>query len=218
MLAFAPSHRADTPPGPISAREGVLSPPAFGYHVADQMTNATPDTLPRIAAGEPGAVEECLDRYGGLVWSIARRFSSSTSDAEDAVQDVFIDLWQKAGRFDASKGSEKTFIAMIARRRLIDRLRRSSRRPEVELPDEDWALPSSDADSRIERSAEASLASRYLAELKPEQQQALYLSLHLGYTHREIAEKTGMPIGTVKSHIFRGLADVRERLESGDVS
>jgi RNA polymerase sigma-70 factor (ECF subfamily) len=218
MLAPTPSRPSDTPRGLFYGHEGVLSTLAFGYHEARAMKNPTPDTLPRIAAGEPGAVEECLDRYGGLVWSIARRFSSSTPDAEDAVQDVFIDLWQKAERFDPSKGSEKTFIAMIARRRLIDRLRRSSRRPEVELPDEDWALPASGADSRIERSAEASLASRYLAELKPEQQQTLYLSLHLGYTHREIAEKTGMPIGTVKSHIFRGLADVRERIQSGEVS
>jgi RNA polymerase sigma-70 factor (ECF subfamily) len=176
------------------------------------------DVLPRIAAGDEGAVEECLERYGGLVWSIARRLSASPVDAEDAVQDVFIELWQKAERFDATKASEKTFIAMIARRRLIDRLRRSSRRPEVALPDEDWALPADDADRRMEASVEAALAARTLAKLKPEQQKVLHLSIKLGLTHREIADATGMPIGTVKSHIFRGLAEVRQRLSEGNVS
>ena len=83
----------------------------------------SPSVLQRIASGDPAAVRECIDQYGPLVWSLARRLSRTASDPEDATQEIFLDIWRSAGRFDASQGSDKVFIAMIARRRLIDRLR-----------------------------------------------------------------------------------------------
>src|SRR6202000_2241380 len=92
----------------------------------------TPSMLQRIASGDSAAVRECIDQYGPLVWSIARRLSRTPSDAEDATQEVFLDIWRSAGRFDASQGSDKVFIAMIARRRLIDRLRKSSAEPPMD--------------------------------------------------------------------------------------
>jgi len=88
--------------------------------------------LRRIAGGLSAAVRECIDRYGALIWSLARRLSRSSPDAEDATQEIFLDLWRNAGRFDESKGSEKLFIAMLARRRLIDRLRKTR----IEVPTE----------------------------------------------------------------------------------
>ena len=72
--------------------------------------------LQRIASGDSAAVRECIDQYGPLVWSIARRLSRTPADAEDAAQEVFLDIWRSASRFDASQGSDKVFIAMIARR------------------------------------------------------------------------------------------------------
>ena len=87
--------------------------------------------LQRIAAGDPSAVEGCLAKYRGLVWSIARRFAGNYADAEDAVQEVFIELWRHAARFDPALASESTFIGTIARRRLIDRKRRQSSRPQA---------------------------------------------------------------------------------------
>ena len=84
--------------------------------------------LHRITQGDQTAVQDCLKKYGGLVWSLARRMSANTDDAEDAVQEIFIDVWKNAARFDESQSSETTFIAMIARRRLIDRLRYTNRR------------------------------------------------------------------------------------------
>ena len=71
--------------------------------------------LQRIASGDSAAVRECIDQYGPLVWSIARRLSRTPSDAEDATQEIFLDIWRSAGRYDASQGSDKVFIAMIAR-------------------------------------------------------------------------------------------------------
>ncbi len=79
--------------------------------------------LQRVAAGDSSAVDDCLAQYGALVWSLARRHSPNYSDAEDAVQEAFLGIWQGAGRFDPEKGSETTFITMIVRRRLIDRRR-----------------------------------------------------------------------------------------------
>ena len=85
--------------------------------------------LQRIAAGDTAAVDECLEKYGGLVWSLAKQLTRTQDDAEDATQEVFVELWQKASSFAPDKSSESTFIAMVARRRLIDRLRRDERRP-----------------------------------------------------------------------------------------
>jgi len=119
------------------------------------------DVLPRLAAGDPKAAEECLDRYGSLVWSLARRHTRNAADAEDAVQDVFLDLWKNAERFDASRASEAAFITMIARRRLIDRLRRKTRRldtaqldTEIDVADPLASKPEASAEAaRMARSA-----------------------------------------------------------------
>jgi RNA polymerase sigma factor (sigma-70 family) len=77
-------------------------------------------------------VQDCLKAYGGLVWALSKEMLSNQNDAEDAVQDIFIDVWKNAGRFDEKQSSETTFIAMLARRRLIDRLRKSNRQLNVD--------------------------------------------------------------------------------------
>lgn len=72
--------------------------------------------LARIARGDAGAVRECIARCGGLVWSLARRFSLTSQDAEDAVQEIFLEIWKHAGRHDPEKGSEKVFVAVTLER------------------------------------------------------------------------------------------------------
>lgn len=167
--------------------------------------------LTRIAAGDADAVQECIDRYGNLVWTIARRFTRSTAEAEDAVQDVFIDLWKSAGRFDPSRASESAFVAMVARRRLIDLVRRAERRPQTTAMPEGFDVPGPD-EHHLEVSAEAALAARALQRIRPEQRNVLMMSVYHGMTHAEIVEETGLPLGTVKSHIRRGLTEVRRLL------
>lgn len=175
----------------------------------------TESVLARIASGDASAVQECLDLYGNLVWSLARRFTRSAAEAEDAVQEVFLDVWKSAARFDATRASEKTFVAMIARRRLIDLLRRSEARPElVPIPEHlDFA---DDTHERIEQTAELSTAERALAALRPEQRRVLLMSVYQGMSHGEIVSATGIPLGTVKSHIRRGLAEVRSALQDSN--
>lgn len=171
--------------------------------------------LQRIAEGDPQAVQECIDQYGGLIWSVARRLLGDHTEAEDAVQDVFVELWKTAGRFDGNLSSEKSFVVMVARRRIIDRLRRAVRRLDnVSVDDDNMPQFASEQHGDIERSAEASMAARALLDLAPERRRVLELSIYEGMSHSEIAAAVDMPIGTVKSHITRGLAHVREALLS----
>ena len=185
------------------------------HPVRSSAANEPASILQRVAAGEPGAINECLTRFHGLVWSLARRLGAGPADAEDAVQEIFIDLWKSAERFDPSIASETTFVAMIARRRLIDRGRRRMRRPESALIEETVTAPDAPPD-RTEISEAAKVAEAAMAQLRPEQQRVLQLAIHHGCSHEQIAASTGLPLGTVKTHARRGLIRLRQALaESG---
>ncbi|HEU4406955.1 MAG TPA: sigma-70 family RNA polymerase sigma factor [Polyangiaceae bacterium] len=181
-------------------RRGVLaSPPAV----------PPPSLLARVAAHDAAAARACVERYGALVWSLARRACPDPDEAEDAVQEIFVDVWKSAGRYDPASGSETTFVATIARRRLIDRRRRERRRPREPLSE---ALAEPGAAERPELSAEAALASRAVAGLRPEQRRALLLATCEGLSHSEIADELSLPLGTVKAHVRRGLLHVKRAL------
>lgn len=168
---------------------------------------ASETLLPKVAAGDRDAVRQCIDRYGGLVWSLAKRLLGEGPDAEEAVQDVFIDLWKNASRYDPDLGGEATFVAVIARRRLIDCRRRLGRFPEVlQLPD---GLPGAPA-CRAEVNDEAAVAAKLLDELRPEQRHVIRLAVCEGMSHDQVARATGLPLGTVKTHVRRGLQKVRD--------
>ena len=169
--------------------------------------------LPRVAAGDPRAVAECLERYSGLVWSIARRLCPNRDEADDAVQEVFVEIWKKAGRFDNAIASELTFVALIARRRLIDRRRRAKPVVLTEAIEVDALPPVIDHDQElVDVEDEAEQAARILTRLRPDEQRVLKLSIFEGLSHDQIARATTLPLGTVKTHLRRGLARVRELL------
>lgn len=171
----------------------------------------TESILHRVAEGDQDAIKECMDRFGGLVWSLARRLAGNAAEAEDAVQEIFIDVWRSAGRFDPAIASETTFIAMIARRRLIDRGRRRARRPEVAAIPETIESDGPAFDpAEVEEAAKAALSA--MERLRPEQRKVLELSIQFGRSHEQIAGTTGLPLGTVKTHARRGLIRLREIL------
>ena len=169
--------------------------------------------LQRVARGDAQAVRECLGRYTGLVWSLARRFTFNEAEAEDAVQEVFVEVWRHAGRYDPAIASETAFVAMIARRRLIDRRRRAERRLD------NAAIPDGAADPNpapLEAPAvgeDAARAIEALGQLSAEQQRVLRLSILQGLSHEKIAASTGLPVGTVKTHARRGLIRLRDLLK-----
>ena len=166
--------------------------------------------LPKIAAGQRDAVDECLVRYGSLVWSLARRQSPSQADAEDAVQEIFVDLWRWAGRFDEQVASEATFVAMIARRRLIDRGRKRQRSIDTTslTIEVDLAVPQDQDPSAF--GEEVARAREQMELLKPEERKVIQLSVDKGLSHAQIAQALNMPLGTVKTNARRGLMRLRE--------
>ena len=174
----------------------------------------TDSVLSRIAAGEASAVDECLAQYGGLVWSLVRRWFKNSADAEDLTQEIFVDIWQSAKRFDPGVASEAVFITMIARRRMIDRLRRSNAKLNAVSVDasamEVVVLPSQD---RVELADEAAKAARCLERLSKEQQKVLTMSVHQGASHSLISQALGMPLGSVKSFARRGLIQLRDCMQ-----
>ncbi len=161
--------------------------------------------LPSIARGDPSAVEACIARYSPIVWTIAKRMVKEPFGLEDVVQEIFVELWKTAHRFDPSKASEITYVAMIARRKVIDRFRREARAPVTENYEEPETLAEDEALEQVDKQDEASWAMRALNTLKPDQRRLILMSVVDGLTHQEIAASTGLPLGTIKSHIRRGL-------------
>lgn len=179
------------------------------------MTPATSlSVLQRIARGDSAAVQECIDVYGPLVWSLGRRLGLRGADLEDVAQEIFVALWKSAPDFDPALGRESIWVTTVARRKWIDARRR--RRP-VEGAESLEALPSRapDLEELVERADEARRATEALAELRAEQRSVLQLAIVHGHTYEEIARRLAMPLGTVKTHARRGLARVRELLARG---
>ncbi len=171
--------------------------------------------LQRVAAGEAAAFSECLDRYGGLVWSLARRLSASEAEAEDGAQEAFIALWENAARFDAFAGDEATFVAMIARRRLIDQRRKHDARQRLVSNAPPAEPRPSGGTHQLIASDEAARIRRAMEHLAGEQRRVLTLAVHYGLTYEQIAGHTGLPLGTVKTHARRALLAVRTLLDAG---
>lgn len=200
--AILSAHHGETPERP---RRGPRSSPRMS-------PNSSEALLPRIAAGDAAAVHLCLERYSPLVWSVARKFWSDLATLEDLVQEIFIDVWKSAGRYDPEKASESTFITTIARRRMIDRRRRAGNAPRTE-PVEEVPIEVHDAGlESVDTKDEASLVRKALQTLKPDQRRVILMSVVDGLTHPEIAKATGIPLGTVKSHIRRGLSQTAQTL------
>lgn len=170
----------------------------------------------RVAEGDEDAVAELYDRFGALVFKVARQLMPSHAEAEDAVQEVFVRLWRTADKYDPRRAKLVTWVMMIARRHLIDRIRRSAVRPttgsiEGDPTDSDRTdQPGTDSE-HAERNA--ALLER-IAEL-PELQRTVIERAYLqGFTLREVSEQLDAPLGTIKSALSRGLARLRERARS----
>ena len=167
-----------------------------------------PSLLNRVAHGDTRAARECIDRFGALVWSIARSQAGNPADIEETVREIFVDVWRSAARYHPEQGSEEVFITMIARRRLIDRMRRAAKRGRARAGDEGdtlgWGDPSHSATDEV-RAARQSIM-----RLRPELRMVLELGVLQGLSHSEIAQRLQMPLDTVKTLMTRGLIQVRE--------
>ena len=173
--------------------------------------------LARVAQHELDALDELYERYKTMAYSIAYRITNDAALAEDVVQDAFLGVWRNAARYAEGRGSVKTWVLAIVHHRAIDAIRR--RRPTTELPEREEAPPPAfqlpDVWAEVSANLDADAVRQALAGLSDVQREAIELAYFGGLTQTEVAERTGAPLGTVKSRMRLGLLAMRRELESG---
>jgi RNA polymerase sigma-70 factor (ECF subfamily) len=177
---------------------------------------ADPDIVAQLAAGSQEALAELYDRYGRLAYSVAVRVLGDPGRAEDAVQEAFLNIWNHAASFDGRRGSLRTWLLTSVRNRSIDYLRGRSghERQELELrPALAEVGLRSDPWREVSLSLERSAVRDAMGSLPVEQRQAVELAYFAGYSHREIAEMTNVPLGTVKGRIRLALEKLSSYLQ-----
>ncbi len=170
-----------------------------------------------ITQGQSAALGLLYDRYGRLVFSLAFQVTNDAGVAEEITQEVFLQIWNKAGTYQAAQGKVTTWITSVARHRAIDSLRRRGARPEGHQVDfEDNEAPElvdpKGVEDQVEFSQRSQAVRRAMAQLPKEQQKALALAYFKGLTHQEIAEQTGEPLGTVKTRIRLAMLKLKQLL------
>jgi RNA polymerase sigma-70 factor (ECF subfamily) len=166
--------------------------------------------LTGVRSGDQDAMGRFYDRYSSLVYSVALRVLRDTAQAEDVTQEVFIQIWRNPASFVSGRGSLGAWLVVIARNRSIDLLRR--RRPSDSV--DDVILPSStDLAAEAERNTLMERIRGILKDLPGEQQKSVEMAFFEGLSHTEIAERTGQPLGTVKTRIRLALLSLRKALQ-----
>ena len=171
------------------------------------------DLLHAIARGDETALADCYDRYRLILFGLILRILHDREEAEDCLQEVFLQVWRRARDFDESRGRAFTWLVTIARSRALDRLRASGSR--LRLATEAARTPTddvSDAATEAVRSEEGAIVREALAELPKDQRHPLLLAYFEGLTQTEIAERLGDPLGTVKTRMRSGMIKLRELL------
>jgi len=163
-----------------------------------------------IRSGDETAMSELYDRYSGIVYAVALRVLGDTGRAEDVLQEVFMQLWRNARLFDASRGNLAPWLAVIARNRAIDMLRK--RRPECDL-EEVVISVEPDLAGDAERAAVMTKVRTVLGGMAAGQRMALEMAYFEGLSHSEIAARTGEALGTIKTRIRTGLLALRKAFE-----
>jgi len=175
------------------------------------------DLLARVAKRERAAFEELYTRYSNILYATALKFLKQDADARDVVQDVFIQIWDKAKLYDPAKGKPLTWALTLTRNRSIDRIRaiqrRSRLRDEFEKENAtDESAGVREALSGVDASEKGQILRDAVSQLSPQQRRVIELAFFRGLTQSEIAEKLGEPLGTVKARARRGLLKLKEIL------
>jgi RNA polymerase sigma-70 factor, ECF subfamily len=169
--------------------------------------------LKRVQQGDEQSLKSLYDRYASLVYSVAFRVLRNPASAEDVLQEIFLQIWLSSERFDMAEGTFSRWVAVVARNRSIDVLRR--RRPADTL--DGLILASSyNLANHAEHNLMCERARVLIAALPGEQQKVLEMAFFEGMSHSEIAAITGRPLGTVKSSIRNALLTMRKSFQAGD--
>ncbi len=177
---------------------------------------ADEELMTLVEEGQPRALEVLYDRHGGAAWSLAHRIMGDRQAAEDVTQEAFVSIWRSGGRYDATRGSVRSWVLAIVRNRGIDALRRASSRSSLDF-DDDGALEAQPAEERTDgaalRNERARVVRGALSELPRDQSHVLGLAYFGGFTHREIAELLDVPLGTIKGRMRLGLEKMRTSMD-----
>ncbi len=195
-------------------RRAPQSRPATGRRVSDP---ADEQIIQRVVAGDQRALGQLYDRWARPAFSLARRLCADDGLAEDVVQEVFLAFWREPGRFDPARGAFGSWLLTLVHHKAVDAVRRESairRRtvPAAEDGDEWSTAPGPGADQAALGAVVAGQVRDALGRLPAEQREALALAYYGGYTQREVATLTGVPLGTVKSRMFTGVQRLRSVL------
>jgi RNA polymerase sigma-70 factor (ECF subfamily) len=179
----------------------------FLFAAAPNVVSTDAMLVSAVRSGDDQAMAQLYERYSPIVYSVALRVLGDTAAAEDILQEVFLQLWRNPDVFDASRGSLPGWLAVIARNRAIDSLRK--RRPETNVSDVIVSIEP-DLASGAEWSRALEKIRSALASMSSPQRSALEMAFFEGLTHAEIATKTGEPLGTIKTRIRAGLGALRK--------
>ena len=188
----------------------LVASPVVGRELAHLSDEAL---IALVARRDEAALAALYDRFGRLAYGLALRVLRDASLAEDAVQEAFMTVWRTADRFVAGRSKASSWILTFVHRRAVDLVRREERRRAEPLDDapEVAVAPSTDEEAWLRLQRERVQAA--LRNLPDQQREALELAYFGGFTQSELAERLGLPIGTIKSRMFTGLARLREILD-----
>jgi len=181
------------------------------------------EMLLQVGHGDQGAFSALYDRLSGPLYSLALKMLGDASDAQDALQEVFVQIWSRAKTYDPEKSSVFSWAVLMTRSRAIDRLRARDRRlrvvtgstaDETRLAEATDASTTQSAADTVDKNDEAAHVRSLLNNLPSEQRQAIDLAFFGHLTHHEIAARLGQPLGTIKARIRRGLLKLREQIRT----
>ena len=176
------------------------------------------ELMQSVSHNKESAVSELFDRFGSLIFRMAYQSMPTRSEAEDAVQEIFVRLWRTADRYDPRKAALVTWVMLLTRRHLVDKLRRKRSRIKTAMLDDSLAAgigawDESTAGKQMEHEEHFDALIRRVEQL-PELQRTVVMRAYLGgQTLRQISEELGIPLGTIKSALSRALVRLRERNE-----
>jgi RNA polymerase sigma-70 factor, ECF subfamily len=176
--------------------------------------NQEEDLVAAMAAGDAAALDRLYTLYAPLALGLAVRMLGDRRSAEEAVQDAFLQVWRHAGSYTAERGSLRTWLMSIVRRRCIDRLRSSAVRPQTVAWEASYPEPGEESDpaDQMERRRVGALLRGAVQCLPAKQREAIELAFFHERSHSEIADHLGIPLGTVKGRIRLGLSRLRDSL------
>jgi RNA polymerase sigma-70 factor (ECF subfamily) len=172
------------------------------------------DLIRLVALGDEAAFAELYDAVAPRVFGLVRRVVRDPSQSQEVTQEVFLDVWTQAARFDADRGKAMAWILVIAHRRAVDRVRASqaSRDRDLRQGIKEYQESYDDVADTVETTLEAERVHRALETLTVPQQEAIRLAYYGGYTHQEVAQLLNIPVGTAKTRIRDGMIRLRDRL------